>query len=106
VTENDRQWTKKYVEHWKRAGPLLEQAKRDELAHYDYEQRRHIVEALLEIGVRFARPRTTSGLVELQRVFIQARARRQAGRRLRPEAGGRGPQGRQHHRRRPDKPRG
>ena len=49
-------------------------AEAEELAHYDYNKNRHLVDALLEIGVRFAQPRTTSGLVELQRVFMKARA--------------------------------
>jgi hypothetical protein len=49
------------------AGPALERIRAEELRAWRYDP--VIVDALLEIGCRFAVPRTTSGLVEQQRVF-------------------------------------
>jgi hypothetical protein len=74
MNDAERELTRRGIEAWRLAGPALERIEAEELAHYDYNKNRHLVDALLEIGVRFAQPRTTSGLVELQRVFMKARA--------------------------------
>jgi len=73
MNEQERQLTRRWIAHWQRVGPILEQVKREELARYDYDKHRHLVDALLEIGVRFARSRTSSGLVEQQAAFHKAR---------------------------------
>ena len=74
----ERELTRRGIEAWKRAGPALERIEAEELAHYDYEAHREAIDALMDLGVRFARPRPTSGLVELQRVFMEARRRGRA----------------------------
>jgi hypothetical protein len=57
------------VEHWRRVGPLLEEVRRRELRNYDHAANWLAVRSLLDLAVRYAQPRTTSGLVELQRLF-------------------------------------
>ena len=61
-----------FVEHWKKAGPMLAKVRRAELRNYDYEKHRHEIDALLAIAAAHAAPRTTSGLVEQQRLFLKA----------------------------------
>lgn len=67
MDNEDRAITKGWIEHWRRVGPLLEQIRRQELREFDYQKNWQMVDALLQIGCDFATPRTTSGLVELQR---------------------------------------
>jgi len=62
-----------WVERWKRAGPELARVKRRELGAMTYEQQVQALESVLDLGFRLARPRTTSGLVEQQRLFKKAR---------------------------------
>ena len=57
-----------YIAHWKRVGPILEQIRRDELRRFDWDKDWELVDALLDLGTNQpSPPRTTSGLVELQR---------------------------------------
>lgn len=58
---------KSWLAHWRRVGPILERIRREELRNFDYWANRKQVAGLFEIGVRHGPPRTTSGLVELQR---------------------------------------
>ena len=67
--QDDAAW----VKHWQRIGPLLEQIRREELRNFKYENHVDLIDSLLEIGCRTGPPRTTSGLVELQRLFQKAR---------------------------------
>jgi hypothetical protein len=60
---------KDFVEHWQRVGPKLERIRREELRTFDLQKQLPLIDALLEIGVSFAQPRTTSGLVELERLL-------------------------------------
>ena len=64
---------KEWGEHWKKIGPKLEAIRREELRNYKHEDHIQEIDALLEIGCRFGTPRTTSGLVEQQRLFQKAR---------------------------------
>ncbi len=61
---------KAIVDQWKRAAPALADARRKELALWQYDWT--TVDALLEIGDRFGRSRSTSGLVDMQRLFMKA----------------------------------
>ena len=63
----DEEKIKKWVETWKRAGPALERIRARELREWKYDP--VMVDALLEIGFRFAQPRPMTGLVEQQRIF-------------------------------------
>ncbi len=62
-----------FIAHWKRVGPILQKIRDDELRRFDWEAERHIADALLEIGAAHPTQRTTTGLVELQRLFRKAR---------------------------------
>ena len=70
---SDENETKLWVETWLKAGPKLEAIRRRELRNFDYRKHYEAIDALLEIGCRFAKPRSTSGLVEQQRLFMKAR---------------------------------
>jgi hypothetical protein len=60
------------LEHWRRVGPLLEEVRRRELQNYDHAASWPAVRSLLDLAVLHGQPRTTSGLVELQRLFQRA----------------------------------
>ena len=64
---------REYVERWQRVGPLLEKMRRDELRNFDHAANATRIDQLLAAGLLHARPRTTSGLVEMQRIFARAR---------------------------------
>ena len=68
-TDRNRAW----VENWAKAGPKLEEIRRRELRALKYEDHVEIIDALLDMGVRFGTARTTSGLVQQQRLFQKAR---------------------------------
>jgi hypothetical protein len=63
------------VAHWQRIGPELDRIRRWELRNFNYMEHWAAIDALLQIACERAVPRTTSGLVELQRVFAKARRR-------------------------------
>lgn len=62
-----------FVDKWRLAGPALERIALQELRNYKHEEHRAIIDSLLEMAVDLAKPRTTSGLVELQRWLAKAR---------------------------------
>lgn len=62
-----------FVAHWKRVGPILQKIRDDELRRFDFEAQREITDGLLEIGAAYPVKRTTTGLVELQRLFGKVR---------------------------------
>jgi len=71
---DDEQWqVREWVAAWRRAGPELERVLREELRAFRHEDNVEIIGGLLQIGCQFAEPRTTSGLVEQQRWFQEAR---------------------------------
>jgi len=72
MTDYDER-TKAWVATWIKTGPELEKIRRDELRKMTYEQRIEAIDCLLQIGSTFGQPRTTSGLVEQQRLFQKAR---------------------------------
>jgi hypothetical protein len=73
MSDAEENLTKRWVQTWREAGPRLEEIRRRELRQMTYQQRIKAVDALLQIGSRFGKPRTTSGLVEQQRLFQKAR---------------------------------
>jgi hypothetical protein len=62
-----------WVEHWLRTGPALSEVRRNALRRYHHQDHIETIDSLLQMGVDMATPRTTSGLVELQRLFQPAR---------------------------------
>ena len=73
ATHNDQSGNRGWVEHWARVGPELERIRREELRRYRHEDNIEIIDSLLDLGLRHAQPRITSGLVELQRLLHQGR---------------------------------
>lgn len=67
--ENVRAW----VAAWRRAGPILEKIRREELRAFSHEEHAELIDALLQIGCDIGCERPTSGLVEQQRLFGKAR---------------------------------
>ena len=66
-----REQYRAYVEQWRRAGPELERIHAEELRRYRYDPAD--ADALLEMGDHYdGPPRLTSGLVEMQRLFMKA----------------------------------
>jgi hypothetical protein len=76
---SDRPTDKEWVEHWRRLGPLLEKIRLEELRHFNYEEQLPIIDALLQIGVDYAVPRPTSGLVELERLLAKGHSKQNLG---------------------------
>jgi hypothetical protein len=64
---------REFIERWRRAGPELERIRKEELRNYDYNKNLAIIDSLLQLGVDHAVPRTTSGLVELQKLLHKRR---------------------------------
>ncbi|MFO7735691.1 MAG: hypothetical protein R6W70_05680 [bacterium] len=62
---------KELVMQWKNAAPELQKIKDKELSESVYDWR--IVDALLEIGASSGKSLKTSGLVEMQRLFMLLR---------------------------------
>ena len=65
--KTDKEW----VEHWRHLGPILEEIRREELRNFNYEEQLPIIDALLQLGLDYAVPRPTSGLVELERLLAK-----------------------------------
>jgi hypothetical protein len=73
MEDQDEQRTRAWVENWAQVGPKLEAIRRRELRAMTYQERIRAIDTLLQIGCRFAKPRSSSGLVEQQRLFQKAR---------------------------------
>ena len=69
MDELAKQHTKAWVANWLTVGPKLEAIRRRELQNMTCEQRTKAIESVLQLGSLHAKPRTTSGLVEQQRLF-------------------------------------
>ena len=67
MTEKEK--IQRWVETWRRAAPRLEKIRIRELRNFDYAKNAQMVDALLELGLRHATPRKTSGFVEMHRVL-------------------------------------
>jgi hypothetical protein len=73
MKETNSKPTEDLAAYWRRVGPKLEQIRRKELQSMNYEEQLPIIDALLQLGCDHAKPRTSSGLVEMQRWFAKAR---------------------------------
>lgn len=63
---------KGFVEHWQRIGPILERIRQEELRNFRHEDHVEQIDALLQLAWERRTRRTTSGLVDLQRIFRNA----------------------------------
>jgi hypothetical protein len=69
---DEREANREFVERWSKAGPLLDAVRKAELRALDEEPDYAALDALFEFGILASRDlpiRTTSGLVEQQRLF-------------------------------------
>jgi cobalamin biosynthesis Mg chelatase CobN len=66
MTDTEKEQLKQWVETWKRAGPLLEEFRYEELRRFRHEEGVKIIDSLLEMGYQHRVNVPTSGLVELQ----------------------------------------
>jgi len=73
MASHDQGEMKAWVETWAQAGPKLEAIRDRELREMTYEDRIRAIDALLQLGAQLGKPRTTSGLVEQQRLFQKLR---------------------------------
>ncbi|MBN1900086.1 hypothetical protein JW926_02020 [Candidatus Sumerlaeota bacterium] len=71
-TEKEKQM--KWVKAWKRAEVALEEIHRKDLREFNYEERRVAVLGMLELGALFRRPRNSSGMIEMQKLFRKMRS--------------------------------
>lgn len=71
MNEAEKEQYRRYVEGWQHAGPELERIRREELRAMDDRMDLDGMDALADIGVRYGTPRTTSGLVEMQKWFMK-----------------------------------
>jgi hypothetical protein len=60
-----------WIEHWKKAGLLLDQQAQLELRQMSLQQRQQQIRNLLDLAWKFRKARTDSGLVELRHQLIQ-----------------------------------
>lgn len=67
----EREQMREFVERWKRVGPELAAIRQKELSEFDHAANWESIDALLDIGDRFGRPRKTSGMVEMQKWFMK-----------------------------------
>ena len=61
------------IAHWRRVGPKLERIRRQELRNFDFKAHWQTIDGLLQLACAQGKPRTTSGLVEYQRILAKAR---------------------------------
>ncbi|PKL45797.1 MAG: hypothetical protein CVV41_01995 [Candidatus Riflebacteria bacterium HGW-Riflebacteria-1] len=76
-TSSDQQAeiTKKIVRQWQHTAELLHDIHVEELRNLVYDP--ELVDAMLELGLLHAKPRNTSGLIEMQQYFIKWQKNRQ-----------------------------
>jgi hypothetical protein len=72
---SDDRTNKGFVEHWQRVGPKLERIRWEELRKFRHEDNIELIDSLLQMGLDLGTERTTSGLVEMERLFMKAMGR-------------------------------
>jgi len=72
-TMTEKEKIRRWVEAWRKAAPVLERMRIEEMRNFDYAKNAQMVDALLELGLRHATPRKTSGFVEMQRILRKLR---------------------------------
>ena len=78
MSPEELELTRRWVETWKRAGPELQRIKDEELANYNHEEHWPAIDQMLQWAHGNARPRTTSGLIEMQKYFMKWRKQLEA----------------------------
>ena len=75
--KKDPEELRKFVEHWKQLGPILDQINADELRAMDQQEAIRQIMPMCDWAIEHSEPRTTSGLVEQQRYFAKMREKLQ-----------------------------
>ena len=65
--------TLKWIRTWKRAGVALEKVRKRELRQFDYSGNQTLIDEMLQWACDHPRIRKTSGMVEMQRIFMKMR---------------------------------
>ncbi len=69
MTEPHTPTPAEWAAHWKRVGPMLEARRREELRNMTDEEAFSRLASLFEVACLAEESRTTSGLVEMRRLF-------------------------------------
>ena len=69
--------TKAWVDNWKRVGPILERIEAEELRRWETKDAIRRLMPMIDWCCERAVPRTTSGMIEMQRFFTMIRNRRE-----------------------------
>ena len=70
---NDKELMRRYVETWREAAPLLDAIRHKEIREADNLKVLAILEGAFNHALRTLPPRTTSGIVEMQKWFAKLR---------------------------------
>jgi hypothetical protein len=71
--QNDKELTRRYVDRWREAAPLLDAIRHKEIREADNLKVLAILEGAFNHALRTLPPRTTSGIVEMQKWFAKLR---------------------------------
>jgi hypothetical protein len=74
MDELERQRTLEWIATWRRAGPELERIRRDEIRRSDTAVAVALLEDVTAAALRMNPPKSWSGLVEQQAVFMRGRS--------------------------------
>lgn len=69
----EREMMRRWVRTWKEAGPLLEEIRRREVREADNLKVLAMLEGAFNHALRAQPPRTSSGIVEMQKYFAKLR---------------------------------
>jgi hypothetical protein len=68
MTKNDQNIAK-WVDTWKQAAPALHAIRKKELSNFEYSSNYKLIDDMLQYACEHAVERTTTGLIEQQRLF-------------------------------------
>lgn len=69
MTVEERALAQRWVDTWKRAGPVLEAVRADEIRSADTVASMEVLDGMFTHAVQTLPPRESSGLIEQQRIF-------------------------------------
>ncbi len=73
MTEEEKALTRKCLDAWRQAAPVLEQMRREDIRNADTVKAMQLLDDAFDAAVWMTPPRETSGLVELQRILMRSR---------------------------------
>ena len=69
---SDLETKKAMVAMWAKRGAAIDARRATELAEYEYADNYEVIDGLLNLAFQHRRPRSSSGLVEMRRLFEKA----------------------------------